>query len=129
MSQRKQKQKLNSKVSSYPQKQQKKPMNKKLFIGMRKKKCQTKKWFPKNRRLMTKVNQKQNQLPQTYFKLRNHFYFQINRFIYNDAIDDYVITQWISEIIQNILPDLIMFYTIIGLLVVIAIAKYAYLKE
>lgn len=78
---------------------------------------------------MTKVNQKQNQLPQTYFKLRNHFYFQINRFIYNDAIDDYVITQWISEIIQNILPDLIMFYTIIGLLVVIAIAKYAYLKE
>lgn len=143
MSQRKQKQ--NYKKSFYPPQQQKTPMNKKLFVGMKEKKCLTKKWFPRNRKLMTELNKEQAQISQTYFKQKNHFFkrykinsllnlrnhllFQIDRFIYTDAIDDYGITQCISEAIQNILPDFAMFYMIVGLLFLIITAKYIYRKQ
>lgn len=139
MSQRKQKQ--NYKGSFYPQKQQKTPMNKKLFIGMKEKKCLTKKWFPRNRKLMTELNKEQAQIfkqKNHFFKrykvnnllnLRNHLLFQIDKFIYTDAIDDYAITQCISEAIQNILSDFAMFYMIVGLLFLLITAKYIYRKQ
>lgn len=136
------KQKQNYRGRFYPQKRTKTPMNKKLFIGMKEKRCLTKKWFPRNRKLMTELNKEQAQVSQTYFKQKNHSFkrykinsllnlgnhllFQIDKFIYTDAIDDYAFTQCISEAIQNTLPDFIMFCVIVGLLFLTIMAKYIY---
>lgn len=120
------KQKQNRQVSFYPQKLPKRPMNKKLFIGM-KEKCLTKKWFSRNGKPMSESNKNQSQKLKLLFKQKNlkgYLFFRLYKFLYNDAHNDYTITQYISEVLQSILPDVIVFYGIVGLLLLSAIINY-----
>lgn len=121
MSQKKQKQ--SSQVNFYPQKLQKRPMNIKLFIGM-KEKCLTKMWFSRNGKPMSESNKNQSRKFKLRFKqknLKNYLLFHLCKLLYNDASNDYTITLYISEVIQSILPDVMLFYIIVGLCFLLAI--------